>query len=49
MSLVSMKAGFGSVNLNYVDTSFEKLKTNEDLSLREQAKKKSLLKDKSKY
>ena len=49
MSLVSMKAGLGSINLNYVDTNIEEMKANEDLLLKEQAKKKSLLKDKSKY
>jgi hypothetical protein len=49
MSLVSMKAGFGSINLSYVDTSFEEMKTNEDLLLKEQAKENYLLKDKSKY
>ena len=49
MSLVSMKAGFGSINLSYVDKKIEAMKTNEDLLLKEQAKKKSLLKDKSKY
>jgi hypothetical protein len=44
-----MKVGFGSINLNYVDKSLEEMKTNEDLLLKEQAKKNSLLKDKTKY
>jgi hypothetical protein len=44
-----MKAGFGSINLSYVDTNIEEMKVNEDLLLKEQAKKKTLLKDKSKY
>ena len=44
-----MKAGFGSINLSYVDTNVEASKLNEDLLLKEQAKKKALLKDKSKY
>ena len=49
MSLVSMKAGFGNINLNYVDKSLEAMKANEELRLKEEAKKKALLKDQSKY
>jgi hypothetical protein len=49
ISLVSIKVGAGSVNVNYVDTKIEELKANEDRMLKEQAKKRALLKDKSKY
>jgi hypothetical protein len=44
-----MKVGAGSVNVNHVDTKIEELKANEDRMLKEQAKKRALLKDKSKY
>jgi hypothetical protein len=49
ISVVSMKAGFGSVNVSYVDKKIEAIKASEELRLKEEAKKKALLKDKSKY
>jgi hypothetical protein len=49
ISVVSMKAGFGSVNVSYVDKKIEAIKASEELRLKEEAKKKALLKDKGKY
>jgi len=49
ISLVSMKVGAGSVNVSYVDRKIEAMKANEELRLKEEAKKKALLKDQSKY
>jgi len=49
VSVVSMKVGAGSVNVNYVDKKIEAMKTNEERGLKEEAKKKALLKDQSKY
>jgi len=49
ISIVSMKVGAGSINVNYVDTKIEEMKANEDLLLKEKAKKEALLKDKSQY
>jgi hypothetical protein len=49
ISLVSMKVGAGSVNVSYVDRKIEAMKGNEELRLKEEAKKKALLKDQGKY
>jgi hypothetical protein len=49
ISVASMKIGAGSVNVNYVDKKIEEMKVNEERALKEQEKKKALLKDKSKY
>jgi hypothetical protein len=49
MSVVSMKAGFGSIILSYVDGEIEAIKKDEELSLKESARKNYLLKDRIKY
>jgi hypothetical protein len=49
LSVVCMKVGAGSIILEYVDKSIEEVKKSEDLSLKEEAKKKARLKDKNKH
>lgn len=49
ISLVSMKVGAGSVNVTYVDKKIEAIKENEERGLKEEGKKKALLKDQNKY
>lgn len=46
---VSMKVGPGTIMISYVDREIEAMKKNEDLSLKESARKNYLLKDKGKY
>jgi hypothetical protein len=49
LSAVSMKVGAGRVNVNYLDKKIEAIKANEERGLKEEAKKKAVLKDKNKY
>jgi hypothetical protein len=49
ISVVSMKVGVGSINVSYVDKKIEAIKASEEQRLKQEAKKKALLKDKSKY